>query len=192
MLNFRVMKWFSKDPLEDLFSKKTEFKMSHDIRLVSPVGSDDAYVTVRWGNIESAENIISAIKFACKTIPELEIIAQNTLLKMNIDVTDLALVKAFAEAYNSITIDLLSKKNFKNDPEQFVTRDVLRFILKLCYEKSVTYTDNLQRNSTFSNQIYGEVSFELLDELMPKLAIKPDDVFIDLGSGMFILASDAF
>jgi hypothetical protein len=89
------------------------------------------------------------------------------------------MVKAYAEAYNEIVIQTLSRnanpcqirnssKRSKNPSHEFV-----RFILKLCSEKA---NEN-------------EYSFDLIEELLTKFSIRSDDIFIHLGcsSGYVIL-----
>jgi hypothetical protein len=84
------------------------------------------------------------------------------------------MVKAYAEAYNEIVIQTLSRnanncqirnnsKRAKNPSYEFV-----RFILKLCSEKA---NEN-------------EYSFDLIEELLTKFSIRSDDIFIHLGCSL--------
>jgi len=40
-------------------------------------------------------------------------------------------------------------------------------------------------------QVYGETSYELVMQMIEELKLTEDDIFIDLGSGMFLM-SDAY
>ncbi len=44
--------------------------------------------------------------------------------------------------------------------------------------------DKLNQYEPFSPQVYGETSFDLVDQLLKKVTLKESDVFVDLGSGV--------
>lgn len=67
---------------------------------------------------------------------------------------------------------------------KFPTRELLRHIIQLVYNSSVSEPDKLNQYEPFSPEVYGETSFELVCQMIDQIQISPDDVFIDLGSGV--------
>jgi H3 lysine-79-specific histone-lysine N-methyltransferase len=60
---------------------------------------------------------------------------------------------------------------------------LIKFIMHLIYNRAVLDPDKLNHYEPFSPQVYGETSFDLVDQLIRKVDLKEDDVFLDLGSG---------
>jgi hypothetical protein len=77
------------------------------------------------------------------------------------------MIKAYAEAYNKIINDSFLRDTNKCKRSKNISRELIRFIIKLCFEKE--------------NEIKTEYSFNLIDELVTKFSIKSDDIFIHLG-----------
>lgn len=67
---------------------------------------------------------------------------------------------------------------------KFPTRELLRHIIQLVYNTAVSEPDKLNQYEPFSPEVYGETSFELVCQMIDQIKITPDDVFIDLGSGV--------
>lgn len=58
--------------------------------------------------------------------------------------------------------------------------------MQLIYNRAVLDPDKLNQYEPFSPQVYGETSFDLVDQLLSKIKLKESDIFVDLGSGTFI------
>jgi len=56
--------------------------------------------------------------------------------------------------------------------------------MHLTYNRSVTNPDKLNDYEPFSPQVYGETSFDLIDEMLKRVNLSENDVFVDLGSGV--------
>lgn len=67
---------------------------------------------------------------------------------------------------------------------KFPSREMLRYIIQLVYNTAVTEPDKLNKYESFSPEVYGETSFDLICQMLDSIDTKPDDVFIDLGSGV--------
>lgn len=67
---------------------------------------------------------------------------------------------------------------------KFASRGLLRHILQLAYNAAVVEPDKLNQYEPFSPEVYGETSFDLIDQMIDQIEISQDDVFIDLGSGV--------
>jgi hypothetical protein len=65
-----------------------------------------------------------------------------------------------------------------------VTKTQIRYIMHLTYNRSVTNPDKLNDYEPFSPQVYGETSFDLIDEMLKRVNLSEKDVFVDLGSGV--------
>lgn len=76
------------------------------------------------------------------------------------------MIKAYAEAYNKIVNEIISRNTNKSKRYKNISRELVRFILKLIFEKE--------------NEISSEYSFDLIDELLTKFSIRSDDIFIHL------------
>jgi H3 lysine-79-specific histone-lysine N-methyltransferase len=56
--------------------------------------------------------------------------------------------------------------------------------MQLIYNRAVLDPDKLNHYEPFSPQVYGETSFDLIDQLLNRITLKETDTFIDLGSGV--------
>jgi hypothetical protein len=72
--------------------------------------------------------------------------------------------------------------------ERRCQRDLIGHILSLCYWRAVDDADSLNHHyKAFTSQTYGETSFEYVDLVLQRVEFRPDDIFIDLGSGAHAL-----
>lgn len=67
---------------------------------------------------------------------------------------------------------------------KFASRELLRHIIQLVYNTAVEEPDKLNKYESFSPEVYGETSFDLVCQMIDQIEISCDDVFIDLGSGV--------
>ena len=66
------------------------------------------------------------------------------------------------------------------------TLPLLKHILNQVYNRAVTDPDSLNSYEPFSPEVYGETSFELITEIIKHTHLTENDVFVDLGSGMYV------
>lgn len=85
------------------------------------------------------------------------------------------LTRCLQERGTSLTEQRLNK---------FASRELLRHVIQLVYNTAVEEPDKLNKYESFSPEVYGETSFELVCQMIDQIEISPDDVFIDLGSGV--------
>lgn len=62
-----------------------------------------------------------------------------------------------------------------------------KFILHLVYNRAVLEPDKLNHYEPFSPQVYGETSYDLIEEMLKRIALNENDAFIDLGSGKLLI-----
>jgi H3 lysine-79-specific histone-lysine N-methyltransferase len=61
----------------------------------------------------------------------------------------------------------------------------IKFIMQFIYNRAVTEPDKLNQYEPFSPQVYGETSFELIEQMLTRVNyLNENDIFLDLGSGM--------
>lgn len=63
--------------------------------------------------------------------------------------------------------------------------DLLRHIIQMCYNFSVLDPDKLNKfYEPFSPEVYGETSFEFVQQMVDQIGFNENEVFVDLGSGV--------
>lgn len=73
-----------------------------------------------------------------------------------------------------------SNDSLSNKPSSTLAR----YIMHLIYNRAVQDPDKLNHYEPFSPQVYGETSFDLIDQLLKNIKLGENDVFVDLGSGV--------
>ncbi|KAL1463488.1 hypothetical protein WDU94_015236, partial [Cyamophila willieti] len=67
---------------------------------------------------------------------------------------------------------------------EFPSRGLLRHIIQQTYNQSVIEPEKLNVYQPFSPFVYGETSYDLICRMIDQINATPDDVFVDLGSGV--------
>lgn len=67
---------------------------------------------------------------------------------------------------------------------KYPSRGLLRHILQQVYNQAVTDPEKLNQYEPFSPEVYGETSYDLICQMIDQIEITPDDIFVDLGSGV--------
>ncbi|GAU98496.1 hypothetical protein RvY_09634 [Ramazzottius varieornatus] len=65
-----------------------------------------------------------------------------------------------------------------------ISTEDLEFVLAMIYDRIIDKVDKLNDYEAWSSETYGETTFEFANEVIGKLNIGEDDVFLDLGSGV--------
>jgi len=66
---------------------------------------------------------------------------------------------------------------------------LLKHIINQCYARAVDDPERLNIYEPFSPEVYGETSFELVQQMIDSLPFDEEDIFVDLGSGRFQVVS---
>lgn len=69
-------------------------------------------------------------------------------------------------------------------PQSRPSTGLLKHIIQQVYNYAVTDPDKLNQYEPFSPEVYGETSFEFIAQMINEIEFTPDDVFVDLGSGV--------
>ncbi|XP_053394134.1 serine-rich adhesin for platelets-like isoform X4 [Mercenaria mercenaria] len=164
--------------------------MAKELKLHSPVGSEPVVYT--WpipssDDKEGAQEIIDTIKLVSAEIPELEQALNRNILK-NYDTTSYDSMKSLCEKYNRAIDSVLQLWKGTSKPDSLINTQastpLLKHILQQCYDHAVQDPDKLNQYEPFSPEVYGETSFDLVDQMVKSIKFTEDDYFIDLGSGV--------
>lgn len=97
-------------------------------------------------------------------------------------------VTSFCELFNTCVKQFVDKWKASGAVPAFLQRKAcpaqLKFIISFCYNRSIDKPTKLNKYKPFSDQVYGETSFELVQLMIDKVKNNADDTFIDLGSGV--------
>lgn len=64
------------------------------------------------------------------------------------------------------------------------SNDLVKYLMILIYNRTVLDPDKLNHYEPFSPQVYGETSYDLIDQLLKRVNLIENDIFMDLGSGV--------
>lgn len=158
----------------------------------------------------------SYFRLVCEDYPELTLPLENTIL-VNYDCDDFNSMKTICDKYNKAVENIKNLWKGTSRPDQLRTRPntgqkitsrcqpwlplknhaqvlyilyiaaLLKHVINQCYAKAVTDPEKLNVYEPFSPEVYGETSFELVQQMIETIDFKEDDLFIDLGSGEYDL-----
>ncbi|XP_059477589.1 histone-lysine N-methyltransferase, H3 lysine-79 specific isoform X2 [Neocloeon triangulifer] len=167
--------------------------MAQELVLHSPVGADPA--VYHWpltsgrgaDKHDGAIEILETIRWACKELPDLKLPLENNILK-DYDTRSFESMKGLCDRYNRAIDEFLKlEKGTARRAERIGKRpsqELLRHIIQQTYNQAIEDPDKLNQYEPFSPEVYGETSFDLVLQMIEKVCPTPEDIFIDLGSGV--------
>lgn len=161
-----------------------------EITLKSPAGAaDGVFRLYRLSDTTVSGREISEV--INSTMLDVEGLHSNKALLArfsSVDWESLESITSYCELYNSCVKDFVDQWKNNNTVPEFCRRKAsaiqLKFIMNLCYNRSIEEPDKLNKYTPFSPQVYGETSFELIQQILENVKTTADDTFIDLGSGV--------
>lgn len=163
--------------------------MPQVLRIHSPAGADAmaySWPLQHTHGRDEAQEIIETIRWVGVDFPELQIAIETHVLN-DYDPRSFESMSKLCERYNR-AVDSIVKLWRGRAPPQCINRrpseDLLRHILSKVYNHSVKEPDKLNMYEPFSPEVYGETSFELVAQMVKAIPFGPDEVFLDLGSGV--------
>ncbi|KAI8774133.1 serine-rich adhesin for platelets [Biomphalaria glabrata] len=166
--------------------------MAQKLKLHSPVGAEP--LILKWPvatseGKEGPEEIVDTIRLVCDDFSELKTALETKILKPGEDVSsyDYEQTKSLCERYNKAIEGIRQLMKGSAKQRQFNKRASmmqLKHILQQCYNHSVTDPEKLNHYEPFSPEVYGETSFELVEQMIKSVKFTESDYFIDLGSGV--------
>lgn len=163
--------------------------MENELRLHSPVGAEPIVYTWPLSSSDGkdgATEVIETIRFVAKDVPELDSALKSHILQ-DYEVDSFESMKNVCDKYNR-TIDSI-RQLWKGTSRQSElmgrpSTALLKHILQQCYNLAVSDPEKLNQYEPFSPEVYGETSFDLVDQMIKSINFTEDDYFIDLGSGV--------
>ncbi|XP_078355909.1 histone-lysine N-methyltransferase, H3 lysine-79 specific-like, partial [Oculina patagonica] len=163
--------------------------MALELKLHSPAGAEP--ITYTWplqkldGRDEAVE-IVETIRWVCADFPELKLAVENYVLR-EFDPSSFESMSQLCQRYNRAIDGILQLWKGRAPPACInvpPSQELLRHIIQQVYSHSVKDPDKLNDYEPFSPEVYGETSFELVAQMIKEVPMSPNDVFIDLGSGV--------
>ncbi|KAL5274114.1 DOT1L family protein [Megaselia abdita] len=165
-----------------------------DLILRSPAGSSEV-VTFSWplqfgtgaDKHDNGLDIIETIKFVCNDIPGIKSAFEETQFH-EIDTACFKTMTNLVEKFNKAVDSIVNLEKGTSLPTErlnkFAEPNLLKHILQLVYNSAVLDPEKLNNYEPFSPEVYGETSYELVEQMIKHIKISNDDTFIDLGSGV--------
>lgn len=185
-----------------------------DLKLNSPAGAEaltykwPLQTGTGSDKHDSGLDIVDTIRWVCDDLPEIQP-AFETVRFGDIDTTNYEAMRDICDRYNRVIDSIISLvSNSHRQPSlvphsptlfrlqekgtslpaqrlnKYASRGLLRHILQQVYNSAVVDPDKLNQYEPFSPEVYGETSYDLICQMIDQIPIGPDDVFIDLGSGV--------
>jgi len=160
-----------------------------DLVLHSPAGADPVVYT--WplecsDKHDEGLEIVDTIRWVCEDFPELKLIIPNSMLQ-DYKVGNHDNMKKIVDKYNKSIDNILQQmKRGKGPPKpkEWCSSKLLKHILQQVYNCSVDNAEKLNYYEPFSPEVYGETSYDLIDQMLNNVKFSATDQFIDLGSGV--------
>ncbi|XP_076081086.1 uncharacterized protein LOC143051984 isoform X3 [Mytilus galloprovincialis] len=163
--------------------------MEKELKLHSPVGSEPAVFTWPLASSDKDDEnneIVETIRWVRADYPDLDYALANHILQ-DYDTKSYESMKNLCDKYNR-TIDSFKNlwKGASRPKKQSdkASSGLLKHILQQCYNIAVEDPERLNQYEPFSPEVYGETSYELVDQMIKSVNFSEDDYFIDLGSGV--------
>ncbi|BFF89675.1 histone-lysine N-methyltransferase H3 lysine-79 specific [Drosophila madeirensis] len=165
-----------------------------DLVLRSPSGSSET-IAYAWplqighgqDKHDNGIDIIDTIKFVCDDLPSI----QSAFEEINLNQIDTACYKTMTnlvDRFNKAVDSIVALEKGTSLPAErlnkFAHPSLLRHILQLVYNAAVLDPDKLNQYEPFSPEVYGETSYELVQQMLKHVTVGREDTFIDLGSGV--------
>eukprot|EP00106_Octopus_bimaculoides_P016889 XP_014784331.1 PREDICTED: histone-lysine N-methyltransferase, H3 lysine-79 specific-like [Octopus bimaculoides] len=159
-----------------------------ELKLHSPAGAEAAVYTWPLASTDGRDGaleVTDTIRWACEDFPDLKEVLENQILQ-DYDSKSYESMKSLCDRYNKAIDSILQLKGAPRPTHMFSrpTTNLLKHILQQCYNQAVTDPEKLNQYEPFSPEVYGETSFELVDQMIRSIQFTEDDYFIDLGSGV--------
>ncbi|XP_076440940.1 uncharacterized protein LOC143280205 isoform X2 [Babylonia areolata] len=162
--------------------------MELELKLHSPVGGES--ITYTWPvsgseGKEGGDEVVDTIRMACEEHQELKEIVEHRILQ-DYDTKCFESIKKVCERYNKAVDSFRQLKDnlWHQKPKERPQMKLVRHIVQQCYNYAVRDPEQLNHYEPFSPEVYGETSFELVEQIINTIKMGEDDYFIDLGSGV--------
>lgn len=154
--------------------------------LHSPVGGP--HLTFPWPLVhQSSDDVIATMKWVLEDLSELKYALEyNVLQEYETDNYDS--MRGLCARFNKIIDFVVQMEKGTSLPAKRINKiaseGLLTHILDQTYSVSIKNPRTLNKYQVFSPEVYGEVSHELMSNILERVPLTPEDIFLDLGSGV--------
>ena len=78
---------------------------------------------------------------------------------------------------------VMHSKCVQNGDRKRCSQNLIKFLMPLIYNRTVQEPLKLNHYEAFSPEVYGETGFDIIDQMLSRVPLNENDVFLDLGSG---------
>ena len=64
------------------------------------------------------------------------------------------------------------------------SKKLIKYLMSLIYNRAVQEPGKLNQYEAFSPEVYGETGFDIIDQMLSRVPLNENDIFLDLGSGV--------
>ena len=64
------------------------------------------------------------------------------------------------------------------------SKKLIKYLMSLIYNRAVQEPGKLNQYEAFSPEVYGETGFDIIDQMLNRVPLGKNDIFLDLGSGV--------
>ncbi|KAK7873280.1 hypothetical protein R5R35_011346 [Gryllus longicercus] len=161
------------------------------LRLYSPVGAEPLVYLWPYDTPTSCEEldfvseITETIEFVCEHFLDDTSTTKSRI--SDVDTCSYESMKMLCVTFNEEVAEYVKRKQsstVKNKMNDNNSNALLVHVLGQVYNRSVSDAKKLNHYKPFSSEVYGETSHEVIFEIMNKIKLTNDDIFLDLGSGV--------
>ncbi|CAG0878947.1 unnamed protein product [Cyprideis torosa] len=162
-----------------------------ELKLHSPASAPAAvfpWPLQQQNGTDGAQCIVSTIQWVCEDFPELKMAMVKNGILNDYDGTSFESMKQLCDRYNRSIDSLKELEKGTAKPyerlQQRPSERLLKHIIDTVYNESVTVPSKLNSYEPFSPETYGETNFKMVTQAVTAVNLQPQEVFIDLGSGV--------
>ena len=71
----------------------------------------------------------------------------------------------------------------KNEDKKRCSNKLIKYLMPLIYSRAVQEPLKLNQYEAFSPEVYGETGFDIIEQMLSRIPLNENEVFLDLGSG---------
>lgn len=132
---------------------------------------------------DDANDILLIIKFLSEEFPDLRGLIDKYVSNPERKINGLDTLQLLCDDFNRWCDEKCSQE--RKIEAKRATNAQIKFIMQFIYNRAVSDPDKLNQYEPFSPQVYGETSFDLIEQMLTRVNyLNENDIFVDLGSGV--------
>lgn len=159
------------------------------LKLCSPAGAPAA--TYKWPlikkeNVNEATEIVETIEWVARDFHEVHY-AVDTFIMEELDTNSFDSMKQLCDKYNRAITNIRKLWSGRQPPSCLGSSPcpaLLKHVMTQVYNHAIDNAGLLNHYEPFSPEVYGETSYELVEQVIKEANVTENDIFLDLGSGV--------